>query len=72
MNPARTPLFAIGAVLFVVSVVTLSFIGVYPGEAPLYFGILLAGSACIYAGSKMKKRVDEDDEADEGSNDIVA
>ena len=40
-------------------------------EAPLYLAILVAGAVCIYASEKMKKRGEEDDDPDEGSNDIV-
>jgi len=70
-NPTRTALLAIGSILLVGAIVKLSFIGVYMSEAPLYVGLLFVGGVCVYIGSKMKKRGDEDDEPDEGSNDIV-
>jgi hypothetical protein len=70
MNPTRTVLKAVGAILFLGASFKFAF-GVYTSEAPLYLAVLFAGAVCIYAGEKMKKRGDEDDEPDDGNNDIV-
>jgi hypothetical protein len=45
---------AVGGVLVVAAFLKISVIGFYPGEAPRYIGMLIAGGVCLYVSSKMK------------------
>lgn len=45
---------AAGIALALIAIIKFSVIGYYPSEAPLYFGMLIAGIICLYVSAKMK------------------
>jgi hypothetical protein len=54
----------VGLVLTIIGVVKLQYIGYYPSEGPLYFGLLIVALGCFFIAAKTKTDVDDVDDDD--------
>lgn len=59
----RIVFMVIGGILALIALMKMRVIGIYPREAPLYFGMLIAAMICFYLAKKIKIVKDGDDSA---------